>query len=533
MKRKQVLAAIMTAILAASVFAGCGENAAESTQAPAQEAAAAVEEAAEEAVPDEEPAAEADETGAEWDGEVDEISVMLLDMYGKGMNGQKVIDAMNEITEKSCGVRIGNVTFAGAGDYGTKLSMAIAGGEAIDVCSVFVAPPSDFNTLYSNHQLLDITEYIESDAREMMELVGDYIGAFSVGGRIYGVPAYRNYANSAFLLMREDILDEIGMKDFAKNMTTFTEVDELMAKIKENYDFAPIGTSFTVFGNLYGEDAFADRISYDTLGDSFSVVFTDESGKVSSLLDNEAWLKHIDRVRDFYNKDYIYKDVLTTTETGDQLLKAGVCFSDFDSGAIGIEAQKRNNTGRELVALDLGILPLNTGLVQRFGLGVPITSEEPEAAVRWLNALYTDPALSNLLLWGVEGEDYVVENGEAKYPEGLTAENVEYHMPDFLCGNYFNVYPWEGSGADFRQVAFEALKAAEVSPFLGFSVDQSELTNTIAAISSVNTEYRNRVYAGVVTVEEVDDYKAKLETAGLQDYLNAFQVQLDAWKTAQ
>lgn len=532
MKKKQMMAAVMTAMLAASVFAGCGDTAVESAPAPAQEAAA-VEEKAEETAEGAAPAEETAEAAAEWEGDVDEISVMLLDMYGKGMNGQKIVDAMNAITEKSCGVKIGKMTFAGSGEYGTKLSMAIAGGEAIDVCSVFVAPPSDFNTLYSNHQLLDITEYIESDAQEMMALVGDYIGAFSVGGSIYGVPAYRNYANSAFLLMRQDILDEIGMTEFAKNMTTFSEVDELMAKVQESFEFAPIGTTFPVYGNLYGEDAFADRTSYDTLGDSFSVVYTDENGKVSSLLDNEAWQKHVARVRDFYNKGYIYKDVLTTTETGDQLLKAGVCFSDFDSGAIGIEAQKRNNTGRELVALDLGILPLNTGLIQRFGLGVPITSEEPEAAVRWLNALYTDPALSNLLLWGIEGEDYVVENGEAKYPEGLTAENVEYHMPDFLCGNYFNVYPWEGSGADFRQVAYEALQAADVSPFLGFSVDQSELTNTIAAISSVNNEYRNRVYAGVASEEEVDEYRTKLDTAGLADYLGAFQVQLDAWKTAQ
>ena len=106
-------------------------------------------------------------------------------------------------------------------------------------------------------------------------------------------------------------------------------------------------------------------------------------------------------------------------------------------------------------------------------------------------------------------------------------------MPDFLCGNYFDVYPWEGSGADFRQIAYEALKNAEVSPFLGFSVDQSDLTNTIAAISSVNNEYKNRVYAGVATVEEVDEYRAKLETAGLADYLGAYQTQLDAWKAAQ
>lgn len=63
-----------------------------------------------------------------------------------------------------------------------------------------------------------------------------------------------------------------------------------------------------------------------------------------------------------------------------------------------------------------------------------------------MNALYTSEELMNLLVWGIEGEDYVVEDGEAAYPEGVTEDTVEYHTADFLYGNYFLCYPWSGTG---------------------------------------------------------------------------------------
>lgn len=55
----------------------------------------------------------------------------------------------------------------------------------------------------------------------------------------------------------------------------------------------------------------------------------------------------------------------------------------------------------------------------------------------------------NLLNWGEEGVDYVVEdeeNGIINYPDGVTADNVGY---SYNCGwelpNQFIAYKWDGS----------------------------------------------------------------------------------------
>ena len=71
---------------------------------------------------------------------------------------------------------------------------------------------------------------------------------------------------------------------------------------------------------------------------------------------------------------------------------------------------------------------------------VPTTAKEAEAAVAFMSLLYTSPEINNLLAWGVEGRDYIIENGVARYP-GDTAD-VPYHSADFIIGNQFLVTPW-------------------------------------------------------------------------------------------
>ena len=61
-------------------------------------------------------------------------------------------------------------------------------------------------------------------------------------------------------------------------------------------------------------------------------------------------------------------------------------------------------------------------------------SENPEKAMQVLDYIYGSPEVMNLLNWGEEGTDYVVEdeeNGIINYPDGVTADNAGY---SFNCG---------------------------------------------------------------------------------------------------
>ena len=468
-----------------------------------------------------------------WD-EVTEIKVMLMDLRGVSENAQPIIDAMNEITAESAGVTV-DVTWAGTGDYAQKLNLAISGNEQLDLAMIIPVEACSFTSLISNQQLMDITEYMNNEGKDALALVSDYIGAYSIDGRIYGVPAYRNYASSIYLIMRKDILEQIGMLEKAENLTTWTEVEEIFAAVAEQTDLAPIAGAKNVSyqpGNLFADDSFANTVSFDNLSDVLNVVYTDNDGNVSLLPENEDFKAQLDRVRGWYEKGWVYKDSLVTTDHVDTLLKAGVAFCAIETRELGVEASKLEATGYDMVCVRLAQNMIGSTYVNKFGLGVPVTAEEPEAAIRWLNALYTNPDLTNLLVWGIEGEDYVMVDGEADYPEGKDASSVAYHTADFLYGNYFNAHPWKGNGADFREVALNELNTSPVSPYLGFAVDQSELTNTIAAITSVVDKYKGTIYCGSYTDEEYEEYVEALKTAGVEEYLAAYQEQLKAWMDA-
>lgn len=548
--KKRVLSLVLAGILSAAALAGCasGEAAATAPAAPAAgEAAEAVEEAveetaeaAEEAV--EETAEAAEETAEEtaeaaegWDGDVTEINVLLYDLRGVSENAGPIIEAANEITAAKAGV-VANVHWAGGGDYPTQVGLEIASGEQLDVCSIIPRDPASFTAMIGNSQLMDITEYLEEDGQETLDLVGDYMNGLTVNGAIYGVPCYRNYASGIYLIMRKDILEKAGVLELAQNMTTWAEVEEVFEAVNALNELAVIGQTKNVLqqpGNLYSGEKFSDVVSYDSLGDIMNVVFCDMDGTISLLPENEDFRAQQDRVREWYNNGWVYKDSVITDDHIDTLIKAGVVFSAVETSEMGVETSKQEATGYEVVCVELSKNLLGSSYVNKFGLGVPVTSQEPEAAVRWINCVMNDPELENLLIWGQEGKDYVVVDGEADYPEGVTAETVKYHGADFVFGNYFNAYPWKGNGADFRERALAYLESAPISPFLGFTCDQSDLNNVMTAINSVVDKYKADIYCGVYDDAEYDAYISELKTAGVDEYLAAYQEQLDAWRDAQ
>ncbi|MBR2123185.1 MAG: extracellular solute-binding protein [Lachnospiraceae bacterium] len=530
------LAACAVAAPAASAPAEAAPAVEEAAEA-VEETAEAVEETAEEVVEEaaeavEETAEEAtEEAAAEWDGEITDIDVMLFDLRGVGENSKPIVDAMNAITEKTCGVRA-NIMFVPGAEFQTQTGLIFSSGENLDVISLYAGTAS-FASLIANGQLMDITELMQNEGKETYDMMSEYIAANTVDGKIYGIPPYRNYGNSIYLIMRKDILDDLGLTEKAQNLTDWAGVEEIFQAVTEQGNISAVGSGRRILTGtdvIFPNGSFDDKIMFDTLGDSILQIFTDDEGNVSLLPENENYRIQQDMVRDWYNAGYVYKDSPITDDHPDTLMKAGSIFSSVQVSEMGVETSKREATGYEVICAELARNRLTSATVNKFGIGVPVISEEPEAAVRWINALYTDPALVNLLYWGIEGEDYVItETGEAAYPEGIDPSNVKYHSVDFLLGNYFNALPWQGNGADFRQRAYDFLKGSETSPYIGFAINLGELQNTLTGLNSVYEKYRSTIQCGTYTDEDYDAYLAELKTADVDTYIAEFQNQLTNW----
>ncbi len=88
---------------------------------------------------------------------------------------------------------------------------------------------------------------------------------------------------------------------------------------------------------------------------------------------------------------------------------------------------KMFNYNNEARYVQLGEGFLGTGaLARRMTVILPVSCDEPEAAAKFLDLLYTNEDVINLVNFGVEGEHYVVaENGQLDYPEGMSRQTTK------------------------------------------------------------------------------------------------------------
>ena len=118
-------------------------------------------------------------------------------------------------------------------------------------------------------------------------------------------------------------------------------------------------------------------------------------------------------LHDWYQKGYISKDAGTNTENWRTVCKAGNLFSLFFAYHPGTPVEFQSSTGYEFEIVPFYDKPIiNSSSYGGIIFSVAQNSENPEKAMQVLDYIYGSPEVMNLLNWGEEGTDYVVEDEE-------------------------------------------------------------------------------------------------------------------------
>ncbi|MBR6425506.1 MAG: extracellular solute-binding protein [Oscillospiraceae bacterium] len=452
------------------------------------------------------------------------IKMVVFDFNSSGVDHKdRIQEAVNAVSVPAVNVAA-DILFLNMGDFASKVQTSIAGGEQIDLITASIM--NNASTLYQAGMLKDITEELKTFAPDALEVVGDAVKTYTWDGKIYGLPTQRNLLTNRWIIMNKDVLDELGLTEKAQSMTTWTEFEEIMTSVKEAKQsdgmYPIISNSGAVFqGALFTSDSM-DTEAYDTLGDRAGIVYADQEGHISMLQKNEGWLYAQKKAADWNAMGFVYPDsIINTTLSGNDLLNQGVDFSLICSGEFGIE--NSGNYKMPIVAKQISDPMLMTSSLTMWGMAIPVTAEEPEAACKFLNLMYTSSELMNILVNGQEGTDYELVNGEVKALEN------GYRGGNFIMGNNLLLIPGAGQGADFNEVVKAKMAEMKNSRYLGFTIDASDLNLLIANMTAVNDQYRASMTGGDYTDEMYNEYLGKLEAAGAQEYLDAVQAQLDAW----
>lgn len=555
MKGKKIMALLMALALTLTA-AACGnsEGGSKDTKAPettpkateAKETPAADETQAPTETQADDETTQSDASGSgvtynvTWEDTAD--IVVLYPSMGPIPSGlQAVEDAMNEITEEEINTHV-TLLMIEVGNYDQQVNLMTSSNEQLDLMITMPGGPASLSTMASQNQLTDITELTEEYAPNALAGVGELIKGNQINGRTLAFPTYKGFVGGQYINMRTDVLEDLGLMDKALNMKSFTEFEEILEAVKNSEKWGQLAGITATDGhgavladsqNVCYAENFADCTFYDNLGNTQFAVAVDMSGsnEVMNTFKTDGFRGNYEIVKRWYDKGYVYKDSATTKEMGTDLIKSNVAFSHIATIEVGAESAQDTNCGMDMTSVLITTKPITTSSLTKFTWAVPTTSKEPEAAVTFLEMMFNDARIANLMAWGIEGTDYEVgEDGVAHFIEGN--ENPAYHGVNFICANKFLVHPWSGDDPDINEFFKKLMDEATYSPYLGFSADTASATDEVSAITNVIAEFQPQVLSGAADEDTFQAFLDKLDTSGIDKLITTYQDQLNTWLEA-
>lgn len=458
---------------------------------------------------------------------IDELNVAFLSVTGTPPDLKAVEAEINKITTAKINVSV-NLMPINYGAYAQQVNLMLTSSEKLDL--IVVGSPFGFSSQVSRGQLLPLDELLDkhgSNIRKALDPV--YLNASKVDGHIYGVTPVRDLATANGFTMRKDLADKYGID--AGKIKSLDDVEAALKIIKDKEPgitpLIPSGAGFSFLTSYSWHDGIGNGIGvlpgYDN---GLQLVNSYESPEYAALLK---------RMRSWYEAGYLLKDASTNKSSQIELMKADRAFGYLSKLKPGFDAQESRSIGKEMVSAELSAPVSMTDHVLNIMWGIPREADNPEASMKFLDLMYGNAKLVNLLDWGIEGKHYVkVSDNVIKYPEGVTMLTNGYNLNmSWLFGNQFLAYVFEGEDPNIWKKMKDFNDQAVKSKAMGFTMDTESVKTEIAAVSNVIAQYYLVLETGSVDPDKVlPQLNQKLKAAGLDKVIAEKQRQLDAWVKA-
>lgn len=453
-------------------------------------------------------------TDANGQGDGEQLPPVKLIWYVRSSepaNAASVVAKANEIIQEKLNATV-DFRFVNPGDYEKKMQLIMSASEEYDIA---------FTAAWSNSYLNNVSKgaYIALD--DLLENRPELKGIFKdgiwdavrVNGKIYGIPNNQIMAGQSGLWFKKDLLDKYQLD--VSHVKTAADLTPIFQTIKDNEPgVSPIREGII---NLFN--------SYVPLVEGYAV-------------DTQTWKVYDPRTTDYiadyqisrewYQKGFFPQDVATLKDET-SLIKAGKIFSRYTTYKPGIEADIQTSNGWEAVVIASNAPVIKRATVQSTMNAISVTSKNPERALQLLELVNTDKELYNLLIRGIEGQDY----------KKLSDNRIEpvdqaYSVPNWIIGNVFNGYLVPGQQDDVWEKTIQLNEAAALDPLITFDFDRTPVENEIAQISAIRQEIEPVLKNGLDDVDAmIKRYNEKMKAAGTDKVMAEIESQLAAWRAKQ
>lgn len=460
---------------------------------------------------------------------------MVMEIINYGFDDPdllKVQDAVNEITVPEIGVEVEFMTVPIA-EMGSKLGLLVSGGQQIDlVCAGLLTNPS---ILVSDGLLQPITEYVNNS--EVLTKLGEgCLEACTINGEVYAYPGSTANGTQVTFFYDKDLAEQYNI-ELPESLSTAEEWEALLSSIKESgMEQYPVSLGdgvaceyeWTPFDSL-GDDAY---LSYGVVMDALN------GDKVVNYYATDEYMQKCKMHRDWYEKGYCVPDSISNGYSTMDSMTQGMIFGFVSNSGPGMSAAYMSKiTGKNIAGIPMSDIITKTSNIVNFCWGVSSSCEKPEKVVDFLELLYTNTDLANLLNYGIEGTHYTTAEGTGiiGYPEGIDSTNCGYGSFVGTYGDITKTYQRPPmTDEDIANFVNFAHPNAPTSKFVGYTFDPTNVSTAITAVTAVVGQYATALECGTVDPETViPEFLAALEDAGINDIIAENQAQLDAWLAAE
>lgn len=337
-------------------------------------------------------------------------------------------------------------------------------------------------------------------------------------GGIYAIPIGNKPTADAFrsICVRQDLLEEVGM-------TKVESIDELNQFVYAVHEKHPdMYATMDYLTSPYILRGFGER----NLNELTTGIWIDEdTGEVVSIIDTPEFEEYCKLYQKWYEDGLLAKDILTTSTSNNVLFESGNYM--FWRGTCGTTVYENLPNLQKVIptanTAEYFLKPEKPHYKKGYyntAFQIPATSENAQYVALLIDLMSTKEYV-NLFAYGVEGVDYVIENGRISR---ICTEELFY---DWMMLNVnISVLP-NTIPEDFIDTYLSWDDGALPSKVLSVTIDNSEIKTISAQINAVWNEYAYAMCAGVRPYDEnIETFRTKLKEAGWEQYFSTISEQV-------
>lgn len=441
-------------------------------------------------------------------GELESFVTLKMIMPGdmSARMGDFLENELNDRLKKDLNMKL-ELTYIPWSNYSQKLELALSTGEDYDLFW-YGAPFVSY--YYTKGYIQPLDELLGQHGEDLVKHIPEgNFKQYEIDRKLWAIPsqAFTSAGKFSSVMVRQDLLEKVGMSE----INTIADLEQFF-KSMQAIDPSYYGYLETDRGHEMLWRELTDR-NYSSLDERMLFIVDEDSGEMLSYVETELY-KQVAQLRESWVKQGIIDINLVGNpaakfdqeNAGKLLFRVGAVSRAMENLQTARNADPNARLREYYLAKDKPKFITTPG---NEAFMITTASENPERAMMFMNWILHSKENYNLIIYGVEGKDYELEDGKIKQ---LTNDQLMYEWM-WRNKDYFTAPA--GLEDDIIDDMLTNDENSRISKLFGFHFNEESVKHEVAQVMAVYKEKFEPISFGLASYEEYyDDALAALKKAG-------------------